>query len=118
MAKDEQQRLANVLGYLTTDVRHADLFGLQVPGQQLGNNSNMKIDCDLPRIESLRTSRRIEPDGQIRYSITKNVCSKLSSDNQKKFIRQEGTSYWTIDPKTKSILPKRDAFRLTHEKRP
>ena len=156
MAKDEQQRLANVLGNLVTDVRYADLFGLQVPGQKLGNYSNMNIDCDPPQIESLRTSRRIgpdgqiqfdlvaevvqlqrisddqgykipfwggstiffEPDGKIRYSITKNVCSKLRSDNQKKFIHDEGRSYWTIDPKTKSILPKRNAFRLTHELRP
>src|SRR5688500_1201768 len=59
VALTEVLRQACALGRLVTRREHLDLFGLATPGDHpLG-------EVDLPCVESIRTSRRVGPDGQV-----------------------------------------------------
>jgi len=77
MSETQQVACAKVLGDLVTDVRYADLFGLYVPGM-LSCESNDCLGINPPSIESLRTSRRIGPDGQIRFDLVAEVVQMRS----------------------------------------
>jgi hypothetical protein len=61
----ELRRQALELGRLVTDPRHLDLFGLARPGDE-----RLRGDRVLPAVvESVRTSRRAGPDGQVVFDL-------------------------------------------------
>lgn len=69
MSAEEEVHRARILGQFITDPRRAPQFGL-------GVDHRLGTDCDPVIIESLRTSRRIGPDGQIQFDLVAEVVQQ------------------------------------------
>ena len=82
--EDELLRQASALGRVVADPANMAEFGLARPdAPELG-----KDRVDLPRIESIRTTRRVGPDGQIIFDLVAEVTQRrivLSDDGQSEF---------------------------------
>ncbi len=141
----ELEDQACALGNLVTQKDHYEVFGLAAPGW-CGDD-----EIDLPYVESVRTSRRIGPDGQIifdliaevtqrrkvrgrdglagfdffggatiiidpqgkvRYVISKSVIDDLRLERQRQFMRATGARFWELDGK--KFKPKANLFKLLH----
>jgi hypothetical protein len=127
-AADEEEllRQARELGRLA--VRHPDAFGLARPGDPRLEGDRVSP----PRVESIRSCRRVGPDGQVvfdlvgeviqerrvrtergemaylggatvildprgevRYVVAKNILNPSRLERQRKFVRAAGVRYWT-----------------------
>lgn len=73
---DELRRQAGALGRLVTDSRYLEEFGLAK-----GGDPRLKGDrVELPRVESIRSSRRVGPDGQIVFDLVAEVTQVRNAE--------------------------------------
>ena len=71
----ELHRQACALGQVISDPLYREEFGLTGPGDpRLGGDT-----ADLPRIESIRSSRRVGPDGQIVFDLVAEVIQRRTA---------------------------------------
>lgn len=77
---DELVRQACVLGNIVTDEKFMPLFGLAARGDpKLKRNPDQEPDdVALPKIQSIRSSRRIGPSGQVVFDIVAEVTQRRS----------------------------------------
>lgn len=69
---DELRRQAAILGRFVTDPANLEQFGLAVDG-----DPRLEGDAvDLPKVESIRSSRRVGPDGQIEFDLVAEVTQR------------------------------------------
>lgn len=69
---EELQRQAQVLGEVITRCEYIDAFGLACPQDaRLGGDQ-----VDLPCIQSIRSSRRVGPDGQVLFDLVAEVTQR------------------------------------------
>ncbi len=69
---DELRRQACALGRIVSDARFAEEFGLVLRGdRRLGEDA-----LDLPCVESIRSSRRVGPDGQVVFDLVAEVTQR------------------------------------------
>jgi hypothetical protein len=68
----ELRRQACAVGRLVTDPRHYDLFGLVDPASAKWRSQR----ADLPKVQSVRTTRRIGPDGQVVFDLVAEVTQR------------------------------------------
>ncbi len=78
---DELERQACVLGNIVTTPDFMPLFGLAPKGDSsLKRDANLEPDeVDLPKIQSIRSSRRIGPSGQVVFDIVAEVTQRRSA---------------------------------------
>ena len=68
----ELERQARALGALVTDPQYLDVFGLaKATDPRLGGDA-----VELPKIESIRTARRVGPSGQIVFDLVAEVTQR------------------------------------------
>lgn len=106
----ELQRQAEALGRLVADPAHMDEFGLATAG-----DARLAGDrVDLPRIESIRTSRRIGPNGNVLFDLVAEItqCRYVRRDGVE--LRHYGGATVVLDPRgairyvvSKSVLNER-----------
>ncbi len=65
----ELRRQAGVLGQIVSDPSNAECLGLA----QLGDRRLGADEVDLPRVQSIRSSRRVGPDGQVVFDLVTEV---------------------------------------------
>jgi hypothetical protein len=144
--EEELKRQAVNLGGVLGCPHNLKQFGMARQGDpELEGDS-----VSLPRVQSIRSSRRIGPDGQIvfdlvaeitqrrtvrdrsgpfdffggatviigpkgelRYVIAKNILNKKRLEEQRKFMRGPGKSFWGMDKGVRTPVP--NAFRLLHQ---
>jgi hypothetical protein len=70
--ESELKRQACVLGDIVTRKEFMSLFGLVAKGDQLLNGD----DVDLPKIQSIRSSRRVGPSGQVVFDIVAEITQR------------------------------------------
>jgi hypothetical protein len=105
----ELRRQAGALGQIISDPLYAEAFGLALPGdRRLGGD-----ELELPRVQSIRSSRRVGPDGQVVFDLVAEVTQVRrvrSRDGQPSFdfiggatviIGPDGVIRYTI---SKSVL--------------
>lgn len=68
----ELRRQAAVLGHLVAQPDSRPLFGLAAPDDPALNGDSV----DLPYVESIRTSRRVGPDGQIVFDLVAEITQR------------------------------------------
>ncbi|MGH9628239.1 MAG: peptidase M4 [Bryobacteraceae bacterium] len=68
----ELERQAGALGRMVTDLRYIDAFGLVQPGDSRLNGD----EVDLPCVHSIRTTRRIGPQGQMVFDLVAEVTQR------------------------------------------
>ncbi len=68
MSTEELSRRAEILGRFVTEPQHLAIFGLAPPSAARG--------FDQPCIESIRTSRRVSPDGEVGFDLVAEVTQK------------------------------------------
>lgn len=78
---DELERQACVLGNIVTTPEFMPLFGLAAKGDaSLKRDANPEPDeVDLPKIQSIRSSRRIGPSGQVVFDLVAEVTQRRSA---------------------------------------
>lgn len=76
----ELRRQAGVLGKLISDPKYTEPFGLVRP-----NDQELSKDFDLPCVQSIRSSRRVGPDGQVIFDLIAEVT-------QRRMVRREDGS--------------------------
>lgn len=94
---DELKRQACVLGNIVTNEKYRALFGLAARG-----DANLEgDDIDLPKIQSIRSSRRIGPNGQVVFDIVAEVTQRRMAkvNGEKDPCNFYGGSTVIIDPK-------------------
>jgi hypothetical protein len=69
---DELRRQAGALGAVITRPENLDEFGLVAPNDPRLSDSK----CDIPCIQSIRTSRRVGPDGQVVFDLVAEVTQR------------------------------------------
>src|SRR5262249_1351824 len=74
----EVERQACVLGKIVTSKQFMPLFGLAAKGDPtLKRDANLEPDeVDLPKIQSIRSSRRIGPSGQVVFDLVAEVTQR------------------------------------------
>jgi hypothetical protein len=90
---DELKRQAWEVGALVTSARSLPLFGLLDPAQ-----SHRELVPDGPIVESVRTLRRIGPDGQVRFDLVAEVTQDVSVSTSGAPVRLCGGSTVIIGP--------------------
>lgn len=86
-APEELRRQACALGDVATDPRNMAEFGLVASGdKRLGDAT-----VELPQIESIRTARRVGPDGRIVFDLVAEITQKCTVPRKP---GQRGFSYW------------------------
>jgi hypothetical protein len=65
----ELRRQAGVLGQIVSDPSYMDAFGLARPGDHRLRGD----EVELPRVQSIRSSRRVGPDGQVVFDLVAEV---------------------------------------------
>ncbi len=68
MSAEELTRRAKILGRFVTQPQHLALFGLAPPSEADG--------LDHPCVESIRTNRRVSPDGDVGFDLVAEVTQK------------------------------------------
>jgi hypothetical protein len=63
---------ARAIGRIATDPRYMDMFGLIAPDSMWLNGDH----ADLPWVESVRSSRRVGPDGQVLFDLIAEVAQR------------------------------------------
>jgi hypothetical protein len=145
----EQERQARALGAVVGTGEYAAEFGCAAPGDARLDGDRL----DLPVIESVRTSRRVGPDGQVvfdlvaevtqrravraadggrgfdfyggatvildpegsvRYAISKSVLDTRRVAAQRRYLSEEGSRYWGAAP-GQQLVPEAQLFELTHQ---
>jgi hypothetical protein len=100
---DELERQACVLGNIVTTPEFIPLFGLAGKDDpSLKRDPNLEPDqVDLPKIQSIRSSRRIGPSGQVIFDIIAEVTQRRSARVQgsEETCNFYGGSTIIIDPK-------------------
>ena len=90
---NELRRQACALGRLVSDPRHMGEFGLCESGdERLGGDT-----VDLPSIDSIRTSRRVGPDGQLVFDLVAEVTQRRTMKGRKRFDHYGGSTV-IMDP--------------------
>jgi hypothetical protein len=90
----ELRRQACALGRLVSDPRHMAEFGLCRNGdERLGRDT-----VDPPCIDSIRTSRRVGPDGQLVFDLVAEVTQRRSMKGRKRFDHYGGATV-IMDPR-------------------
>lgn len=114
----ELKRQARVLGKLITQPEWMPVFGIAKPGDP-------KLEGDevmLPKIQSIRSSRRVGPSGQIVFDIVAEVTQKRKAQfkDTKETCTFYGGSTIIIDPdgRIRYVIAKKvtDRFRLDEQK--
>jgi hypothetical protein len=100
---DELERQACVLGNIVTTPEFMSLFGLAGKDDpSLKRDPNLEPDqVDLPKIQSIRSSRRIGPSGQVIFDIIAEVTQRRSARVQgsEETCNFYGGSTIIIDPR-------------------
>jgi hypothetical protein len=73
----ELEEQAEALGDFITQPQHRDEFGLMAPG----------ADVDPPAIHSIRSSRRVGPDGQVLFDLVAEVTQRRMAKTSKSDLR-------------------------------
>jgi hypothetical protein len=68
--KDELRRQAHALAKFVADRRYREAFGVESPGEQPDGKYGA------PRVESIRTARRVGPDGQVLFDLVAEVVQE------------------------------------------
>jgi hypothetical protein len=85
---DELKRQARVLGSFVSHRDRLDLFGLTVPDET----------TDRPCVESIRSLRRIGPDGQVVFGLVAEVTQRRTVDSSSGLMDFYGGSTVILDP--------------------
>ncbi|MGZ8847593.1 MAG: peptidase M4 [Pyrinomonadaceae bacterium] len=99
---DELERQACVLGNIVTNEKFMPLFGLTAKGDpDLKRDGQELDDVDPPKIQSIRSSRRIGPSGQVVFDIVAEVTQRRMAhvNGSQDTCNFYGGSTIIIDPK-------------------
>ncbi len=123
---EERHRRAHALGAYVTDGRHT-AFGLQPPGRA------DDVTYDVPVVESIRTLRRLSPDGELDFHVVAEVTQAakkgrrwylggstivIDGDGQFRFVIGKGVGNWTRHQRTDAFLNDAPvAYRRAFEQR-
>ena len=113
---EELKRQARVLGEIVTRPKWMRVFGLAKPGDPLLEGDEVM----LPKIQSIRSSRRVGPSGQIVFDIVAEVTQKRKARFKDEVCTFYGGSTVIIDPdgRIRYVIAKKitDAFRRDEQK--
>jgi hypothetical protein len=115
----ELKRQAKVLGRIVTQLEWLEVFGLAQAGDPKLEGDELK----LPKIQSIRSSRRVGPSGQIVFDIVAEVTQKRVAkfESTKESCTFYGGSTVIIDPdgKIRYVIAKKvtDRFRRDEQKK-
>ena len=91
---DELRRQAEALGAFAADPQRARLFGLITPEQARRDN----VVVDLPTVQSIRTTRRVGPAGQVLFDLVAEITQSRTVETDGRTFEFLGGSTIVLGP--------------------